>query len=224
MEGIVPKRKVRTGAKKSHKKEAQVQLFNKKWFIDKLADHQISQRQLAARMALDPAAMNRTFKGARRMQLDEAASIARVIGVPVEEVMVHAGIDTRGTITKAGRVPVMGWLDKDFNVHTDGIRGERFVASLPHDAPGLEAFRLQTANTPADALDGNLVYYRPGNTVSPGAIGRWCVVTRLDGRVQVRVLKPGYRRGTYNLSDPMHGSTEEDVVLESAAPVVRMEF
>jgi transcriptional regulator with XRE-family HTH domain len=205
-------------------KEKIVSHINKKWFTDKLADHKISQRRLAEMMHLDPAAMNRTFKGSRKMQLDEAANIAKFMGVSIEEVLANAGIDTRGVSNKDGRVLVKGWVDEDFNVHTEGVKGMRFVASLPHEAPGLEAFRLQTASTHADALDGNIVFYRPTDTVAPNTAGRWCVVKRLDGRIQVRVLKPGYRRGTYNLIVPLSSQTEEDVVLDSAAPVVRMEF
>lgn len=226
-ESTMPKKQQKRSNKKPKRsKGVGVPLaINRKWFIDKLADHKISQRQLAAKMELDPAAMNRTFKGSRKMQMHEARDIATIFGVPFEEVAIHAGVDPREAASKESRVPVVGWIDEDFTIHLDeGIRGARFVTSSCDGGPGIEALRFQTTDTAADALDGNILYYRPSTGVAANTAGRWCVVKRPDGKIQVRVLKPGYRRGTYNLITPLSGQTEEDVVLESAATVVRMEF
>jgi hypothetical protein len=198
--------------------------FNKKWFIDKLADHQLSQRRLAAMLHLDPAAMNRTFKGVRRMQLDEAAAFANVVGVPIEEVLVNAGIEPGAITSREGKVAIKGWIDGEFNVHAGGVKGERWVSAPPQEAPGLEALRYRTANSIADALDGVIAYYRPRPSVSLDAMGRWCVVRLPDGAARIRVLKPGYRRGTYNLMNTLLDRTEEDVVVESASPIVWMKF
>ena len=63
------------------------------WFRDRLADKRLSQRQLAKRMSLDPAAMSLMLRGKRRMSAAEAADIARYLGVEVKDVLARAGVD-----------------------------------------------------------------------------------------------------------------------------------
>ena len=66
---------------------------NKKYFDDLMKDRRISLRAIAREMNCSPSQLSRTFGGYRRMQLAEAATIARMLGVPVVEVMVNAGIE-----------------------------------------------------------------------------------------------------------------------------------
>lgn len=57
------------------------------WFRDRLADRGLSQRALARIMGLDAAAVSLMLRGRRVMKLTEAAEIARLLGVPAEDVM-----------------------------------------------------------------------------------------------------------------------------------------
>lgn len=194
--------------------------INKHWFSTVLADRQISQRRLAEMLSLDYGAMSRTFKGTRRLQIDEAAEIAKILEKPLDEVLTHAGIDVSLVARREGKVRVAGWADAELIVQVEGQKGERWVARPPHTAPGLEAIRLRTAASAADSLDGAIAYYVPRPGIPAEAMGRWCVVTLPDGSRRIRVLRPGYRNGTYNLMSPFAGSVEEDVVVESAAPIL----
>jgi DNA-binding Xre family transcriptional regulator len=67
-----------------------------KWFKNRLLDRQVSQRQLARRIGLDPAAVSLMLRGQRRMQLSEAAAIARELGCSLNDVLEHAGIEVGG--------------------------------------------------------------------------------------------------------------------------------
>lgn len=68
-----------------------IEQVDTRWFQDRLADKRLSQRQLAARMNLDPAAVSLMLRGRRRMSVTEAAEIARYLGVEVDDVLRHAG-------------------------------------------------------------------------------------------------------------------------------------
>jgi len=63
-----------------------------RWFQGLLADKQISQRRLARTIGLDPAAVSLMFNGKRKMSAAEAAAIAKVLGIDVQEVILRAGI------------------------------------------------------------------------------------------------------------------------------------
>ena len=62
------------------------------WFKGLLADRQISQRQLAFKMGMDPASMSLMLRGRRKMNLHDAELMARQLNVRVDEVLFHAGV------------------------------------------------------------------------------------------------------------------------------------
>lgn len=65
---------------------------DKKWFMGRLQERGQSVRGLARHMDLDPSAVSRMLSGKRRMQMEEAAAIARFLRAPVSEVLSHAGL------------------------------------------------------------------------------------------------------------------------------------
>lgn len=67
-------------------------LIDTRWFQDRLADKRMSQRKLASVMNLDPAAVSLMFRGRRKMSAAEAAEVARILNVEVDEVLRRAGI------------------------------------------------------------------------------------------------------------------------------------
>jgi transcriptional regulator with XRE-family HTH domain len=62
------------------------------WFKGLLHDRQISQRQLAFKMGMDPASMSLMLRGKRKMHLQDAELLARQLNVRVDEVLFHAGV------------------------------------------------------------------------------------------------------------------------------------
>ena len=62
-----------------------------RWFQNRLADKRLSQRKLASHLHLDPAAVSLMIRGKRKISAAEAAEIARLLGVTVEEVLMRAG-------------------------------------------------------------------------------------------------------------------------------------
>lgn len=63
-----------------------------RWFQTRLADRHVSQRQLAKRLGLDPAAVSLMLHGRRKFTAQEAVEIARVLGVELEAVVTKAGL------------------------------------------------------------------------------------------------------------------------------------
>lgn len=63
-----------------------------RWFQTRLADKHVSQRQLAKRLGLDPAAVSLMLHGRRKFTAKEAVEIARVLGVELEAVVTKAGL------------------------------------------------------------------------------------------------------------------------------------
>lgn len=62
-----------------------------RWFRERLSDAQLSQRKLAQHLHLDPAAVSLMLRGKRKMSTKEATELAKLLRVPVQEVVLRAG-------------------------------------------------------------------------------------------------------------------------------------
>lgn len=195
------------------RKTCKSKLLNKVWFTDQFAARQISQRQLAFKIDMDPAAMSLVLSGKRKLQIPEAEQIAAELGVPVVDVLANAGLDVAaGAATDA---LVTGWIGAMGEVHEERVEGPRRVPTpigMPSDT---RVLRYQGQ----DATNGWLTYYVPVAGVGVDAIGRLCVVKTSQGAAYVGRLVRGYSSGVWNIVDPFTRGVIEGVRVLSAAPV-----
>lgn len=177
--------------------------INTRWFQDQLADRKMSQRKLAQMLQLDPAAVSLMLRGLREIRLEEAAEMARILGIPLDDILAQTGID----LPREGGVdtcPVMGWIDTRGGVHNAAPAGPRHVARPPGAADGTVALRYVTE----DWRDGWIAYFRPVDYVMPEAMGRLAVVEHsVTGVRSVRIVKHGYEAGQFRLADPIAADT-----------------
>ena len=220
------------------------------WFKRTLAEKHLSQRQLAFKMDMDPGAMSLMLHGKRGMSASEAASMAAWINVPVEEILMRAGV-SRGVLsptserakTKAvvGRsaikdknepfvVPVVGWANglgaddewAQVRMGGEGLLGPREVTRPNGVLAGVVALRIQ-----GGVMDGWVVYYLPPARTDRGfaglgfeVVGQLCVVGLSDGRVVLRHVRPGYGQGEIVLTGMGGEPLELGVGVEWATPVL----
>lgn len=192
--------------------------INTAWFKGQLADKQINQRAIASSLSLDPASVSLMLRGKRRLQLDEAAALANLLGVPLDDVLFHAGIDPEAGAKSS--TPIVGVVDQDGEITMKRPEGPRRVPA-PQGLPG-DAVALRYEGE--GAMDGWVLFYVPKDAVEPDAIGRLCVIQLAPcgkGARYVRVLKRGYSRGCWTLVGMRPGEGAiENVELASAVPVV----
>ncbi|RYD65807.1 MAG: XRE family transcriptional regulator [Verrucomicrobiaceae bacterium] len=58
------------------------------WFHERIKERGLSQRRLAELMEMEPGALNRMLKGSRKMCIQEASDLARLLEIPVETVII----------------------------------------------------------------------------------------------------------------------------------------
>lgn len=167
--------------------------INQAWFQERLRNLKISQRQLAKRINLDPAAVSYMFQGKRNMSMDEAKAIAEQLLVPVTEVMRQAGIEVLDDVRK---VPVAGYVGTGGTV-TLLPNGTYDFVHAPADTPnGSFALQVRMVNSPRDGW----LCFVSGTQQSPAdCLDKLCVVALKDGRMLCSVIKRGYKRELYNL-------------------------
>ena len=68
-------------------------VVDRAWLLGVLDRRGMSQRQLAKRLKVDAASVSRLANGRRHVTFEEVVALARILAVPVREVIEHAGID-----------------------------------------------------------------------------------------------------------------------------------
>lgn len=188
---------------------------NRRYFESMMADKRMSLRSLAQKMGMGHSQLSLTFSGARRAQLDEAAQLSQIFGVPLHDVVEALGVTVRSAT--GPRVSVIGVVEGNGTVslHAPGVI-ERTTA--PEGLPGdLVAVQVRAPGTALDWMDGWVFFLREPKAVDPGSLGRFCLVKIKDGPVAMAAVRRGYQENTHTLRGPF---AADSVRLEWASPVL----
>lgn len=189
---------------------------DKRFFESLMASKKLSMRSLAAKMGMSHSQLSLTFSDQRRMQLDEAAQLAEILGVPLHRVAEAAGVGTQRA--NGRRITVIGAMTGDGTVdlYPQGVieRTASPDAALPENVVAVQA---RTADTPLSWMDGWVAFCVKTDEVEPDAIGRFCLAKVDGGPAVMATVRRGYREGTFNLSGPY---TKDSERLEWASPIL----
>ncbi|RVH56241.1 XRE family transcriptional regulator [Sinorhizobium meliloti] len=179
---------------------------NYKWFSDKIVAKGLTQRAVAKHLGVDASTLSLLLHGKRRMRVEQAAEIARLLSVPVGDVMRNSGADMRGVRAEGGPapashpVPLVGWVDENRNVSINfDEKGQSFAVEgeIPPEAICIQH---RTAGTVADPMDGWIeVILPPRQPNADDMIDRHCVVKLSTGETLLRTIRRGYKPGHFNL-------------------------
>lgn len=170
--------------------------INKRYFSDLMKDRKISLRETARRMDIWPAALSRSLDGKRKMQLPEAVQLARILSVPLAEVMLNAGIEQAQVAGR--RCSIIGHV-------LDGAVVEPVPAgvieriSIPDGlADDVAAVQTHTSETAAGFADGWVTFIGP--EVDPSdCLGCYALVSIEDDGWVMGTIRRGYSPGTWNV-------------------------
>lgn len=190
--------------------------MNRKFFENLMAEKKLSLRALAAKMGMSHTQLSLTFSGYRRLQLNEAAELARILGTSLEQVAIAAGVPINHK--PATHTTVIGALRGNGTVtQNDGIAIER--VAVPGSLPGpVNAIQARTADSPLAWMDGWL-FFISAKSEKPhaGLLGQFCYAKIKGGPAVLATVRRGYAEGEYALSGPY---TCERARIESATPVL----
>jgi hypothetical protein len=203
-----------------------------------LRERGLTMRGLARSLKLDPAAVFHLVHGSRRLQLHEAAALARELSQPLGDVLERFGVQVpggelrgapRGSVSAV--LEITGWLDRDLLAHleAEGLRGRRQAPAIPGTDRETRVLRCQTAGSDYDGMDGALVYYRElpakAKGVSADAVGRVGLVRVVDSpALRLRVVRRGFQSGRFHLCSLAGKVIEEDARVEIVHPVLVIRF
>ncbi len=185
--------------------------FDAEWFKDRYKALGYSQRAFARFLGMDESIFNKMINGKRDMSSEEAANLAEVFGVGVEEVLQKAGVRTP---KPPSTVRLVALLDDNFD-----LSPRNPPARVP--MPGRENGTAVAARCedPSAMFLGYTVYYEPFKGISPDAIGRTSVVRFADGSEHIRIIRHGIDRKSFSLFD-VAGRPAEDARVIAATPVL----
>lgn len=189
--------------------------INRRYFEALMLGKDLSLRGLAQRMGMGHSQLSLTLSGARRLQLDEAAQMSTIFGVPIHEIVENAGVMVRPISGR--RVTVVGTMRGDGVVEMYGPEIVERVAApgdLPDDAVVIQC---RTAGSSLDHVDGWLVFFRQAHNVGAEVLGRFCFCKIKDGPATLATVRRGYHNNSHNLTGLYQ---RENVHLERATPIL----
>jgi transcriptional regulator with XRE-family HTH domain len=189
------------------------------WFIDKLAQRDMSQRDMAKLMGVDPASVNRMLRGQRKMTMAEAAQFAALLNVSTAEMFERAGLDVPGR----AKVKLLGHINAKSEATFGPKGGHSFVDSLGELPLETIALQARTAGTKMDRIDGFIYYIDHQKSAPANYMGSWCLCALKDNGAVVGMVKKGYARGTYNLV-LLDGEVIENVEILWSSPLLYLKY
>jgi transcriptional regulator with XRE-family HTH domain len=191
--------------------------FDRLWFQNRLKSVEVSQRQLAKELGIDPASVTLTFKGDRELKIEEARKMSEVLKVSLNEVLRRAGVDVKDDVHMT---PVVGYMDGRGEVTFVAHGSEDKVigpADLPRDAI---AIQCRTALSKMASLDRWILFCSSARTPPHEQIGRLSVAGCRDGAMVVAHIQRGYKDGLYNLHMGVSADIRENIDILWASPVL----
>lgn len=198
---------------------------NKRWFQNKLEERDLTYRSLAAMMDMNGPDVSRIINGQRNIRADEATRLAKILRVPVEDILKRATATSpisryeKSDVKRSPYVAVVGYVDESGAVKKGGTAtaAERRVTRPSRAGDDTVALRLLDMGP----LNGWLLYYAPLTYVHDKAVGSMCVVETEDGRKLLRHVQSSGRAKQFKLLD-FTCNKEELIELKTAAPIIWM--
>lgn len=201
------------------------QTIDKRWFFDKLEASRKSVRGLARHLELDASAVSRMLSGQRKMQIEEAHSIARFLNAPVSEVMRHAGVakDLDGLPT---RILLAATINDKGEVHRlkepkplpQSVIDRASSAIAGKGNGQVIAAQIRASKGPLAIWDDAVVLFDPTDKVDSDAIGSLAICRKMDGHQVMVKVERARKTGEATVRN-VH-DVQLDVTLDTASPVI----
>lgn len=176
---------------------------NKRYFHDLMKDRRLSLREVARRMEVWPAALSRSLDDKRKMQLPEAVALARILSVPLAEVMLNAGIEEAKTVGR--RCNIIGHVHENAVVEPVPAGVIERIAIPDGVSDDVVAVQAHTSETPAAYADGWVTFLSP-QTDPADCLGCYALVNIEEDGWVLGTIRRGYYPGTWNVFLPMRDS------------------
>lgn len=193
---------------------------NKRFFEDLLKDRRLSLRSVARQMDILPSQLSLTFSGKRRMQITEAVKLGQILGAPLSEVMIAAGIEEAKLDRR--RCNVIGHLLGTGQVElVDKGAVERVTVpdGLPDEVVAIQA---RTIDSPYSYMDGWLYFIQAEKQEPSELIAHFSLAKLENGPLVIGTLRRGYSTGTYNVHSGPQNLTSQRI--EWASKVIMALF
>lgn len=201
------------------------QLIDKEWFFGKLQQNNKSVRGLGRHLDLDASAVSRMLSGKRKMQLEEANSIASFLGVNVNEVLKHSGMSMDGAGSQA-RIVLAATIDEKGTLqrmpssrHLPQSVMDRANIAIGNSTNGrVIAAQVRASGGPLSLWDDAVILFQHTDTVDPGAIGCLSICRGKDGNQVLGKVVKSRKTGEATIMGADGKLTE--ILMETATPVM----
>jgi hypothetical protein len=201
--------------------------IDSEWFKDRIRDKKKSTRGLARHLDIDPASASRMINGQRKMSMEEAQKIAIFLGLPINEVMRHTGIQMDGDgqpskIVLAAMINETGELERlpePRPLPQSVIEKATLALGIGYNQRVLAA-QIRAAKGPLNLWDDAVILFTVADTVEPLSVNALSIVRLRDGKQYLAKIDKARKTGEAQITTA--AGKMEDAYLETATPIIAL--
>lgn len=183
------------------------------WLLARLKEKKLSIRAVSRVLQCDASNISRVFRGLQPIRIEQAAVIAPMLNLPLDELLRRCGI-----YVNERSLPIVYTTDGSLHIHRK---------PPPHAYPPLPVH----SSLPPHAVGalctekgcntfGWVFAFTPPRDIAPAAVGRFSLIRLRDGSELIRFLKPAIRQGRFDLVPFSSVRPFTDVEIEAATPIL----
>lgn len=188
---------------------------DKSWVLEQFSRRNLTQRDVASQMGIDPATLSYTLKGDRKLNLNELKQLSEILHLSTAEIMARWGFPMK---LENPTVPLRCYVMDDGTL----ARTPEPHALIPAPS-GLatDSYAIQVRSTefPNAYWNGTTCFIPRGQFDIGHCISYLVLAETDDGRTLFGELSKGFEPGTYALTHPLSKHRNDGLALSTVAPI-----
>jgi transcriptional regulator with XRE-family HTH domain len=184
------------------------------WVLNEFKRRQLTQKDVAALIDVDPVTLSSTLNGHRKLNLIELKKLSDVLQIPVTEIMAKWGMPLKLETT----VPLC-WYAVDSGGLIPATEPHLMIPSPPGLAMDSYAVEVRSADSPNSIWNRTICFVPEGIFEPADWIGHLVIAHTIAGQLLFGELSRGLERDLYTLTHPASKAQHTDMQLERVRPI-----
>lgn len=184
------------------------------WLLEQFSQRNLTQAAVAKEMGVDPAGLNITLRGRRKLNLNELSKLSELLHLPAAEIMARWGFPVP---LDTPHVPLTCYARDDCSVD-QAVKPFISVPAPPGISLDGYAIHVKSSDAADTFWNGLIAFFSQGAFDPIHCLGQLCVVSDTDGRSWFGLLARGLEPETFAVKHPANGRCVQGLTVASCAP------
>lgn len=188
---------------------------DKSWVLEQFSRRNLTQRDVASQMGIDPATLSYTLKGDRRLNLNELKQLSEILHLSTAEIMARWGFPMK---LEQPTMPLRCYVMDDCTL-AKTPEPHALIPAPTGLATDSYAIQVRSTEHPNAYWNGTTCFVPRGHFEIAHCLSYLVVAETSEGRTLFGELSRGFEPSTYALTHPLSKCRHDGLSLISVAPI-----